>query len=67
MEDLEFYKQEIKRLQEELKEKQDSIFFWATKENETAKKLQLADQKIAELKELIKANLEYTNLLGKYI
>ena len=67
MEDLEFYKQEIKRLQEELKEKQDSIFFWVRKENETAKKLQLAEQKIAELKELIKANLEYTNLLGKYI
>lgn len=67
MEDLEFYKQEIKRLQEELKEKQDSIFFWATKENETAKKLQLAEQKIAELKELIVANLDITKMLGKYI
>lgn len=67
MEDIEFYKQEIKRLQEELKEKQDSIFFWATKENETAKKLQLAEQKIAELKELIVANLDITKMLGKYI
>ena len=67
MEDLEFYKQEIKRLQEELKEKQDSIFFWVSKENETAKKLQLAEQKIEELKELIVANLDITKMLGRYI